>query len=335
MKKLTVFICTGVITASLLAGCGSTATSAAKSSSATSTASVETSAADKKGKTDTVTSSATKSADKKTSEQAKTKATQTPTATPTKSAKKTVTPTPTAAATQTPTATPTQAETETASQTVQQSQDTQYYEDTETTYEDSQQNQPNQESSSGEQSSVDASSRDTSASTSDHVHDWQPKISVIAHHPAVTHQEDQGHYEYEMISEEYDEHEYEYRSICNGCGMDLTIASLDNGFQETDHILNCGPGSWTVKYVPISTIHHDAVYDYVWYPNIVTVVDQEAYDETAITCYICSICGRSNYYLGISMSECQQYRPKKQYHAYNNANFKIILSCRKRIFFTK
>lgn len=102
-----------------------------------------------------------------------------------------------------------------------------------------------------------------------HSHSWTPVTSVV-HHEA------QGHNETQVVQAAYDEPIYENRSICNGCGKDIT--------NNIEHIFECDPGSYSNKNVQVGTKHHDAVTKQVW------VVDKAAWDETVTTGHKCS-CG--------------------------------------------
>lgn len=118
-----------------------------------------------------------------------------------------------------------------------------------------------------------------------HKHSYTIPITEIVHHDAITHQEDQGHYETVTISEAWDETiTVGYKTVCNKCGQLYT--------NSNDHYLTygCKSTSYTGN-VPITeTIHHDAVTEQQWVENWVTVVDKEAWDETVTVGYKCS-CG--------------------------------------------
>lgn len=134
-------------------------------------------------------------------------------------------------------------------------------------------------------SSENAGSSGGSGSVNTHKHSYTIPITETVHHDAITHQEDQGHYETVTISEAWDETKVVgYHSVCNKCGQDYTN-SLDH--QRT---YGCKSTSYTGN-VPITeTIHHDAVTEQQWVENWVTVVDKEAWDETVTVGYKCS-CG--------------------------------------------
>lgn len=108
-------------------------------------------------------------------------------------------------------------------------------------------------------------------------HTWVEQTTTI-HHDEV------GHYETQVIEEAYDEPIKETKQVCNykGCG-----AYFDTTDEVFEHILvaHDGNASYSSKKVVTGTIHHDAVTKDVW------VVDKEAYDETVVTGYKCSVCG--------------------------------------------
>ena len=92
----------------------------------------------------------------------------------------------------------------------------------------------------------------------------QPIYQTI-HHDAV------GHWETQVIQEEWDQPIYERKIIGNQTGRIYnSLAEFDN--QRED-------GSYYVGDVQVGTTHHDAVTQQVW------VVDQEAWDQTVIVGY--------------------------------------------------
>lgn len=102
-----------------------------------------------------------------------------------------------------------------------------------------------------------------------HTHEWIPQTQTVNH-------EATGHYETRVVQEAWDEPVYEARSICNGCGADIT----DN----IEHIDFCDPGSYSNQYIQTGTTHHEAVTEQVW------VEDTAAWTETITVGYTCS-CG--------------------------------------------
>ena len=93
----------------------------------------------------------------------------------------------------------------------------------------------------------------------------QPIYQTI-HHDAV------GHWETQVIQEEWDQPIYERKIIGNQTGT--IYSSVDEFAFNTN-----GDGSYHVGDVQVGTTHHDAVTQQVW------VVDQEAWDQTVIVGY--------------------------------------------------
>lgn len=119
-----------------------------------------------------------------------------------------------------------------------------------------------------------------------HKHSYTIPITKTVHHDAITHQEDQGHYETVTISEAWDETiTVGYKSVCNSCGNEYS------GKMNHYNSYGCESPKGYTSNVPITeTIHHDAVTEQQWVENWVTVVDKEAWDETVTVGYKCS-CG--------------------------------------------
>lgn len=126
-----------------------------------------------------------------------------------------------------------------------------------------------------------------------HTHSWEavtkvvnhPAETKVVHHDAVT--------KTEMVTvidkPAWDEPIYEYRTICNKCGKDITN-SLDYHYAfECD-------GSYSNKKVQVGTKHHDAVTHQEEKTVVIkeawdeTVIIKEAWDETVTTGYKCE-CG--------------------------------------------
>ena len=126
--------------------------------------------------------------------------------------------------------------------------------------------------------------------TAVHVHDWAP-VTVTVHHDAVTHT---VHHDAvtEMVHHDPVTHEepvYEYRTICNTCGEDITG-------QIPDHIGLVCQGSYSVQQIQtgVNIVTDREAYD----EEVVTenardetIVDQEARDEVITAGWRCSICG--------------------------------------------
>ncbi len=124
----------------------------------------------------------------------------------------------------------------------------------------------------------------TGGSQTAHTHEWKPVYKNV-HHDAVTHTEDRGHYETVTVQEAWDEPVYDSRNICNQCGADITGNTGDH------YIGNDACENYSLRQVQTGTVHHDAVTEERWIPDIVTVTDKEARDEQIISGYRCSICG--------------------------------------------
>ena len=103
-----------------------------------------------------------------------------------------------------------------------------------------------------------------------HSHLWTEIYETIQH-------EATGHYETRVLEEAWDEPVKEWRTICNGCGADIT--------GNADHIFWCSPGSYHIAYIQVDTIHHDAVTGEVW------VVDTVAWEEKILIGHKCMGCG--------------------------------------------
>lgn len=110
-------------------------------------------------------------------------------------------------------------------------------------------------------SSVNTSSTNTTPAAPEP----QPIYQTI-HHDAV------GHWETQVIQEEWDQPIYERKIIGNQTGT--IYSSVDEFAFNTN-----GDGSYHVGDVQVGTTHHDAVTQQVW------VVDQEAWDQTVIVGY--------------------------------------------------
>ena len=86
------------------------------------------------------------------------------------------------------------------------------------------------------------------------------------------HHDEVGHWETQVIQEEWDQPIYERKIIGNQTGT--IYSSVDEFAFNTN-----GDGSYHVGDVQVGTTHHDAVTQQVW------VVDQEAWDQTVIVGY--------------------------------------------------
>lgn len=108
--------------------------------------------------------------------------------------------------------------------------------------------------------------------TSAHQHNWVAQTKTV-HHPVVTHTETVHH---PAVTHT------ESRSICNGCGADIT--GNERSHLETAALAgNYACGSWHSE---PRTVTDSAAYD-----ETKTITDSKAWDETVTTGYKCSSCG--------------------------------------------
>ena len=128
-----------------------------------------------------------------------------------------------------------------------------------------------------------------SGSVDTHKHSYTIPITETVHHDAISHQEDQGHYETVTISEAWDEEIYENHTVCYTCGNN-TIIDGQAGSHQIWHAEKGETCRYGTASILVDTIHHDAVTEQQWAENWVTVVDKEAWDETVTVGYKCS-CG--------------------------------------------
>lgn len=138
-------------------------------------------------------------------------------------------------------------------------------------------------------SSENAGSSGGSGSVNTHKHSYTIPITETVHHDAITHQEDQGHYETVTISEAWDEDVYENHTVCYTCGNN-TIIDGQAGAHQIWHAERGETCRYGTASIVVDTIHHPAETEQQWIENWVTVVDKEAWDETVTVGYKCS-CG--------------------------------------------
>ena len=126
-----------------------------------------------------------------------------------------------------------------------------------------------------------------------HSHSWEAVTKTVhheaetktVHHDAVTKTETVT----VVDKEAWDEPIYEYRTICNKCGKDITDSV------DYHYAFECD-GSYSNKKVQVGTKHHDAITHQEERIVVVkpawdeTVIVKPAWDETVITGYKCS-CG--------------------------------------------
>lgn len=133
-------------------------------------------------------------------------------------------------------------------------------------------------SSSSSSGSGSSSSSSSSSSATTHTHNWTPVYRTV-HHDAVTHTEDQGHYEDRGYSVS--------RYKCSTCGQKFdSLEELQAHRNVSRETYPDNPDMW---HGGSSTIN-EWVSNNVWVSNIVTVTDSPAWDEQVLDHYECS-CG--------------------------------------------
>ena len=119
------------------------------------------------------------------------------------------------------------------------------------------------------------SSNNSNNNQQGHTHSWVQQYTTVYH-------EEVGHSEQVWVvdAQAWDEPVYEWRTICNGCGADIT---------NEDAVLHSSicRASYRDDYIQVGTTHHDEVghYESKW------VVDSQAWTETVPNGYSCSGCG--------------------------------------------
>lgn len=132
--------------------------------------------------------------------------------------------------------------------------------------------------SSSSSSSSGSSSSSSSSSATTHTHNWTPVYRTV-HHDAVTHTEDQGHYEDRGYNSTVE--------VCKTCGAEFTTNIDLCQHQRVSRETNPDDDSkWHVGAITRSSW----VSNNVWVSNIVTVTDSPAWDEQVLDHYECS-CG--------------------------------------------
>lgn len=127
-------------------------------------------------------------------------------------------------------------------------------------------------------------SSNSGSNTATHTHSWVEVYKDVYH-------EEQGHYENVCVKDAWTEsipvYEQRERSICNGCGKDITgntTAHMKEQILQGN--LACGGYHSELKQVQVgsNTVTHDAVYEKKW------VVDKQAWTEKVVSGYKCN-CG--------------------------------------------
>ena len=138
--------------------------------------------------------------------------------------------------------------------------------------------------SSSNNSGSSKPSNNSGSKPAEHTHNW------VAQYKTVNVPE-KGHNEKVLVQDAYDEPTfgYEYHSICNTCGLDLTANGINDAQHVKQHMLNGEGGSTTQKPIEVQTgaIHHEAVYETRY------VVDSPATTKQELTGYKCSGCGKT------------------------------------------
>lgn len=131
-------------------------------------------------------------------------------------------------------------------------------------------------------SSGSSTKKETSTTEKKHEHNWKPIYKTV-HHKAVTHQEDQGHYE----KEAYDVYVYyDY-----GVEFDADDKEAIKAFSHS--ILQKIVNGELPEDAPCRGRLEER-YRKKWVSKMVTVVDKKAYDEKVIVGYKCSCGAKKN-----------------------------------------
>lgn len=131
-------------------------------------------------------------------------------------------------------------------------------------------------------SSGSSTKKETSTTEKKHEHNWKPIYKTV-HHKAVTHQEDQGHYEKEAydVYVFYDqgvEFDAKDKEAIRAFGLSI-LQKIANG--ELPEDTQCRG-------------RIEERYRKKWVSKMVTVVDKKAYDEKVIVGYKCSCGAKKN-----------------------------------------
>lgn len=112
----------------------------------------------------------------------------------------------------------------------------------------------------------------------EHKHNWE-KVTAIVHHDAVTHTEQV------LVRDAWTETIYGSKFRCGGCRQLFNTAdeltAHQQFYMDQDDYSHTGSSVVTTT----TQVEHPAEYE------TRTVVDKEAYDETVVTGYKCTICG--------------------------------------------
>ena len=142
---------------------------------------------------------------------------------------------------------------------------------------------PKNNSSSGSSTKKETtSSKSTTTTEKKHEHNWKPIYKTV-HHKAVTHQEDQGHYEKEAY-DVYVFYDYgeEFDADDNASIREFGLSLLNK--IASGELPEDAPTRGRIE----------ERYRKKWVSKMVTVVDKKAYDEKVIVGYKCSCGAKKN-----------------------------------------
>lgn len=131
-------------------------------------------------------------------------------------------------------------------------------------------------------SSGSSTKKETSTTEKKHEHNWKPIYKTV-HHKAVTHQEDQGHYEKEA---------YDVRVFYDQ-GVEFDAKDIEAAKAFVDSILQKIVDGELPEDTQCRTRIEER-YRKKWVSKMVTVVDKKAYDEKVIVGYKCSCGAKKN-----------------------------------------
>lgn len=129
------------------------------------------------------------------------------------------------------------------------------------------------------------STSNSNTNKKEHTHSWVEVYKDVYH-------AEEGHYENVLVKDAWTEsvpvYEEQARSICNGCGKDITGNPWDH-IEEQALAGNYACGGYHTEWKQVqtgtNTITHDAIYEQRW------VVDKQAWTEKVLSGYKCSSCG--------------------------------------------
>ena len=131
-------------------------------------------------------------------------------------------------------------------------------------------------------SSGSSTKKETSTTEKKHEHNWKPIYKTV-HHKAVTHQEDQGHYEKEA---------YDVRVFYDQ-GVEFDAKDIEAAKAFAGSILQKIVDGELPEDTQCRTRIEER-YRKKWVSKMVTVVDKKAYDEKVIVGYKCSCGAKKN-----------------------------------------